>query len=256
MSYVRRTYQLPTRYWNYFVNLFLHVFLFLKPKELQEAVASIIYAAPRCSDLPELMQVKNLFSTKYRKEFVAAASELRPDSNVNRMIIEKLSVRAPVADVKLRVLKLIAQEFNVGWDSSRTEMEFRKKHEDLLEGLNSRMGASTTLVVQNSSTASLHKNGQHVLANNQNQGMQPHPAAATVVDQVPTVSSKSTSMDTEKIEFPVDNQSERQWRSTDVLEKARAAIASAERASAAARAAAKLVNVRVHHQTGNVKHTE
>ena len=60
------------------------------PSELQEAIASIIYAAPRCSDLPELMQVRNLFSAKYGKEFAAAAAELRPDSNVNRMVYSEI----------------------------------------------------------------------------------------------------------------------------------------------------------------------
>ncbi|KAI0488618.1 hypothetical protein KFK09_028457 [Dendrobium nobile] len=54
------------------------------PSELLEAVASIIFASPRCSDVPELLQVRNLFTTKYGKDFVSAAAELRPDSGVNR----------------------------------------------------------------------------------------------------------------------------------------------------------------------------
>ncbi|KAG6514697.1 hypothetical protein ZIOFF_025067 [Zingiber officinale] len=102
------------------------------PIELQEAVATIIFASPRCSDLPELLHLRNLFSTKYGKEFVAAASELRPESNVNRTIIEKLSVKAPPAELKIKVLKVIAQEYNLDWDSSSTEAELSKKHEDLL----------------------------------------------------------------------------------------------------------------------------
>lgn len=56
------------------------------PSELREAIASIIFAAPRCSDLPDLLQIKNLFTAKYGKEFVMAASELRPDSGVNRTV--------------------------------------------------------------------------------------------------------------------------------------------------------------------------
>lgn len=47
-------------------------------------------------------------------------------------IIEKLSVLAPAAQVKLKVLKDIAQEYNLAWDSSSTEAEFSKAHEDLL----------------------------------------------------------------------------------------------------------------------------
>jgi hypothetical protein len=56
------------------------------PLELREAIASIIFASGRCSDLPELMHLRNLFTTKYGKEFVAAAMELRPDSGVNRTV--------------------------------------------------------------------------------------------------------------------------------------------------------------------------
>lgn len=56
------------------------------PTELREAVASIIFAAPRCSDVPDLLQIKNLFAAKYGKEFILAASELRPDTSVNRAV--------------------------------------------------------------------------------------------------------------------------------------------------------------------------
>jgi hypothetical protein len=102
------------------------------PFELREAIASIIFASGRCSDLPELMHLRTLFTTKYGKEFVAAAMELRPDSGVNRTIIEKLSVKAPSAESKLKVLKAIAQEYGLEWDSSNTEAELNKKYEDLL----------------------------------------------------------------------------------------------------------------------------
>ena len=54
--------------------------------ELREAIASITFAAPRCSDVPDLLHIKNLFTTKYGKEFVAAVTELRPDSGVNRTV--------------------------------------------------------------------------------------------------------------------------------------------------------------------------
>lgn len=47
-------------------------------------------------------------------------------------VIEKLSISAPASEVKLKVLKDIAQEYKVQWDSTSTEAEFGKKHEDLL----------------------------------------------------------------------------------------------------------------------------
>lgn len=56
------------------------------PRELREAIASIVFAAPRCSEVPDLVQIKNLFGTKYGKEFIMVSSELRPDSGVNRTV--------------------------------------------------------------------------------------------------------------------------------------------------------------------------
>lgn len=144
------------------------------PTELREAVASIIFSAPRCSDLPDLLQVRNLFAAKYGKEFIAAASELRPDTSVNRrvsrlgpfsiyfslslrnfiwynlcnlQIIEKLSVSAPPADVKLNLLKAIALEYNVNWDSTKTEQEFSKKPEDLLVSISFRLSSVWMLLL-------------------------------------------------------------------------------------------------------------
>lgn len=56
------------------------------PTDLCEAIASIIFAAPRCSDVPDLLIIRNLFTTKYGKEFISAVAELRPDSGVNREV--------------------------------------------------------------------------------------------------------------------------------------------------------------------------
>ncbi|KAB2077778.1 hypothetical protein ES319_A06G119000v1 [Gossypium barbadense] len=87
------------------------------PLDLKEAISSICFAAPRCADLPELLQVQMLFISKYGKEFVSAATELRPDSGVNRQL-----------------LKEIAEEHELEWDPASTETEFFKPHEDLLNG--------------------------------------------------------------------------------------------------------------------------
>lgn len=112
------------------------------PIDLREAVASLVFAAPRCADLPELQQIRNLFAVKYGKEFVAAAAELRPDCGVNRLIIEKLSVRAPSGEVKLKLMTEIAAEHGMEWDPTASESELLKAPEDLLEGPNRFLGAS------------------------------------------------------------------------------------------------------------------
>lgn len=104
------------------------------PLDLKEAISSICFAAPRCADLPELLQVQLQFATKYGKEFVSAATELRPDCGVNRQLIELLSIRAPSPEKKLNLLKEIAVEHDLDWDPAASETEFSKKHEDLLNG--------------------------------------------------------------------------------------------------------------------------
>ncbi|CAM8885570.1 unnamed protein product [Rhodiola kirilowii] len=104
------------------------------PLDLKEAISTVCFAAPRCADLPELMHVQMLFASKYGKEFVAAASELRPDCGVNRQIIELLSVRAPAPERKMKLLTEIAEEHGLDWDPTSSETEMLKQPEDLLNG--------------------------------------------------------------------------------------------------------------------------
>lgn len=56
------------------------------PVDLKEAIASVIFASPRCADIPELMDIRKHFTAKYGKEFISAAVELRPDCGVHRMV--------------------------------------------------------------------------------------------------------------------------------------------------------------------------
>ncbi|KAJ8758492.1 hypothetical protein K2173_000213 [Erythroxylum novogranatense] len=218
------------------------------PAELREAIASIIFSAPRCSEIPDLLQIKNLLTTKYGKEFVMTASELRPDSGVNRTIIEKLSVSAPSAALRLKVLKEIAQEHNLEWDSSSTEAELGKKHEDLLSG--SKQIVTEAVVsqapIQHSSHKSLGFDREgHIVDLDRGQGtqnLQAHnpPCYRSSID----VNEIEQSVGQDNTGSVVDVKQEESWQSSDVLERARAAIASADRATVAARAAAELVNAK------------
>ncbi|KAJ4871018.1 Regulator of Vps4 activity in the MVB pathway protein [Raphanus sativus] len=49
-----------------------------KHKYVSEGIASLIFAAPRCSEIPELGDLKDIFEKKYGRDFVSAATELRP----------------------------------------------------------------------------------------------------------------------------------------------------------------------------------
>eukprot|EP01018_Ginkgo_biloba_P028440 Gb_40879 [translate_table: standard] len=115
------------------------------PVDLKESIASLVFAAPRCADLPELQDVRSLFTAKYGKEFITAAIELRPDCGVNRQIIEKLSARLPSAEVKLRLMKEIAAEHGVEWNFEEAQSEVRKPAEDLLDGPKQFFGESQTI---------------------------------------------------------------------------------------------------------------
>lgn len=101
------------------------------PYDLKEAIASLVFAAPRCADLPELQEIRSLFASKYGKEFTTSAIELRPDSGVNRQIIEKLSTRVPNVEVKQRLMKNIATEHNIEWNFEEVNTEKLKLAEDI-----------------------------------------------------------------------------------------------------------------------------
>ncbi|GAU14825.1 hypothetical protein TSUD_50370 [Trifolium subterraneum] len=221
------------------------------PPELREAIASIIFAAPRCSDIPDLLHIKNLFTTKYGKEFVSAISELRPDSGVNRTIIEKLSVSAPPGEVKLKVLTDIAEEYNLAWDSSKTAAEFRKNHEDLLGG-SKQVGAGAA--VSHSPSKNSSNNSSACITEHSIKPMHDKQEHVHVESSIP--SNNNSWLNTNEIENNNNNnvhvkdaKSETIFHPSDILEKARAAIASADRATAAARAAASLV----HTNFGSLK---
>nr|AFK46378.1 unknown [Medicago truncatula] len=222
------------------------------PSELREAIASIIFAAPRCSDIPDLLHIRNLFTTKYGKEFVTAISELRPDSGVNRTIIEKLSVSAPSGEIKLKVLTDIAEEYNLAWDSSNTAAEFRKNHEDLLGGAK-QVGVGAAL-----SHAPSKNNSNNLSASNTEQSIKStHDKQQYEQLEASIPSNNNSWLNTKEIEQSHknndvqfnDTKTETIFQSSDILEKARAAIASANRATAAARAAASLA----HSDFGSLK---
>lgn len=56
------------------------------PADLKEGISSLIFAAPRCSEFPELVALRDIFEKKYGQHFVTAATDLRPDCGVNRMV--------------------------------------------------------------------------------------------------------------------------------------------------------------------------
>ncbi|CAA2990180.1 Hypothetical predicted protein [Olea europaea subsp. europaea] len=59
-----------------------------------------------------------LFAIKYGKEFVLSATELMLECNVNRQLADN----SPTPNVKLKLLKEIAEEQELDWDPSAIEL--------------------------------------------------------------------------------------------------------------------------------------
>ncbi|KAL0635968.1 Vacuolar protein sorting-associated protein ist1 [Maublancomyces gigas] len=80
---------------------------------LEEAIKSIIYAAPR-TDIKELTQVRALLVEKYGKEFALAAID-NADSKVSERVLKKLRVEPPSDLLVTLYLKEIARTYGIPW---------------------------------------------------------------------------------------------------------------------------------------------
>ncbi|KAI4346832.1 hypothetical protein L6164_007695 [Bauhinia variegata] len=83
------------------------------PAELKEATSSLIYACSRCGEMPELQKMREIFTSKFGKEFEAQAVELYKNNGVNSEMIQKLAARPAALEIRLKVLKNIADEIGV-----------------------------------------------------------------------------------------------------------------------------------------------
>ncbi|KAL6577689.1 hypothetical protein OROMI_010017 [Orobanche minor] len=83
------------------------------PEELNEAVSSLIYAATRCGEFPELQEIRSIFTSRFGREFAARAIELRNNCGVNTKVIQKLSTRKPSLENKMKLIKEIASDNNI-----------------------------------------------------------------------------------------------------------------------------------------------
>ncbi|KAK7245507.1 hypothetical protein RIF29_40353 [Crotalaria pallida] len=238
------------------------------PIDLKEAIASVIFASPRFSDIPELMDVRKQITSKYGKEFVSAAIELRPDCGVNRLLVEKLSVKAPDGPTKIKILTAIAEEHNIKWEP-KSFGENDGKPQDLLVGPNNfekatyvepsqvhvppvhdekappdlhaasqpkpMPGISTNSYEQNASRATRETGGNQSATTSRASGPEIRPSETGSDMDFRDSNSGNRSA------FPMGKQN---WNMEfkDAASAAQAAAESAERASMAARAAAELSN--------------
>ena len=81
---------------------------------MQGAVPSLMYAAARFADLPELRDLRNMFTERY-------GNSLEPF--VNKELVERLKAKPPTKEMKIQLLHDIAQEFSIEWDSKALEQK-------------------------------------------------------------------------------------------------------------------------------------
>lgn len=230
------------------------------PIDLKEAITSVIFASPRCGDIPELLDIQKHLTAKYGKEFTSAAIELRPDCGVSRMLVEKLSARAPDGDAKIKVLTAIAEEHNVKWDP-KAFGDSETLPNDLLNGPTtfdnaSKMHAESPQSVPGVQVPPSHQgmHNQPFSSPEQNVRTQNLPTQFTGVSNVVSPISQSeqrfsgTRSNRTEIKQELHGEddafsfSQQSWSMDfkDATSAAQAAAESAERASMAARAAAQL----------------
>ncbi|KAJ7951793.1 putative Regulator of Vps4 activity in the MVB pathway protein [Quillaja saponaria] len=84
------------------------------PEECKEAVQSLMYAAARFADLPELRDLRTLFTEKYGNSL---------ESYINKEFVEKLRQSPPTKEMKIQLLHDIARESSIEWDSKALEQK-------------------------------------------------------------------------------------------------------------------------------------
>ncbi|EYU18264.1 hypothetical protein ABFS82_10G110000 [Erythranthe guttata] len=94
------------------------------PEECREAVASLIYAAARFSDLPELRELRDTFQQRYGHCL---------EVFVNQKFVENLSSRPPSNEKRLQVLQDIASEFSIKWHSSGFQRRLAATHSVVIQ---------------------------------------------------------------------------------------------------------------------------
>ncbi|KAG4972569.1 hypothetical protein JHK82_038240 [Glycine max] len=82
------------------------------PAECKEAIQSLIYAAARFSDLPELRELRSLFTGKFGNSL---------ELYISKEFVEKLRQYPPSKEMKIQLLHDVAQEFSIEWNSKALE---------------------------------------------------------------------------------------------------------------------------------------
>lgn len=97
------------------------------PDECREAISSLVYAAARVSEVPELCNLRSLFAERYGK------SLWDPE------LVERFKAEPPSKEMKVELLQEIAREYSIKWDAKSLEQRLYG-HEDRVNGESKRRG--------------------------------------------------------------------------------------------------------------------
>lgn len=87
------------------------------PEECKEAIPTLMFAAARFADLPELRELRSLFSERY-------GNCLEP--YVNKEFVKNLKAETPTEEIKLLMLLEIKLEYDIEWDNKPFEQKLYK----------------------------------------------------------------------------------------------------------------------------------
>ncbi|KAK7291461.1 hypothetical protein RIF29_06626 [Crotalaria pallida] len=87
------------------------------PEECREAISSLMFAAARFSDLPELRDLRQIFQDRYGNSL---------ECYVNQEFAANLNFKSSTLEKKVRLMQDIASEFSIKWDSKAFELRMSK----------------------------------------------------------------------------------------------------------------------------------
>lgn len=97
---------------------------------LEEAAASMIYAAPRLPrDVRELGLIRSMLIDRFGKDFALKAQE-NEDNLVPERVVKKLSVEPPKAELVQAYLEEIARTYGVDWPPYRHDLDQAQQEVD------------------------------------------------------------------------------------------------------------------------------
>ncbi|MBA0567971.1 hypothetical protein Golob_005499 [Gossypium lobatum] len=87
------------------------------PEDCREAVSSLMFAAARFSDLPELRDLRQIFHERYGNSL---------ELFVNKQLVENSASKSFTMEKKVKVMHDIGSEFSIKWDSEAFQRRMSK----------------------------------------------------------------------------------------------------------------------------------